>query len=74
MFPPWVYILILTPLLVNKSINEIKARNIFGKVKHEVLPGSEEDLKILEKTSIQKDKDKRKTAPYYSNKYKNKSE
>jgi len=35
-------------LLVNKSINEIKARNIFGKVQHQVLPGSSEDLKILE--------------------------
>jgi len=35
-------------LLVNKSINEIKARNIFGKVEHEVLPGSSEDLKVLE--------------------------
>tara|TARA_Y100000590_G_scaffold457161_1_gene609219 strand:+ start:1799 stop:4039 length:2241 start_codon:yes stop_codon:yes gene_type:complete len=35
-------------LLVNKSINEIKARRIFGKVKHEVLPGSSDDLKILE--------------------------
>ena len=35
-------------LLVNKSINEIKARNIFGKVQHQVLPGSSKDLKILE--------------------------
>ena len=35
-------------LLVNKSINEIKARNIFGKVDHKVLPGSSDDLKILE--------------------------
>ena len=35
-------------LLVNKSINEIKARNIFGKVEHEVLPGSSDDLKVLE--------------------------
>jgi len=34
-------------LLVNKSMNEIKARNIFGKVKHEVLPGSSPDLKVL---------------------------
>ena len=32
-------------LLVNKSINEIKARNIFGKVEHEVFPGSSDDLK-----------------------------
>jgi len=35
-------------LLVNKSINEIKARNIFGKVEHKVLPGSSSDLKVLE--------------------------
>jgi len=35
-------------LLVNKSINEIKARNIFGRVEHQVLPGSSKDLKILE--------------------------
>ena len=35
-------------LLVNKSINEIKARNIFGKVEHEVFPGSSDDLKVLE--------------------------
>jgi len=34
-------------LLVNKSINEIKARRIFGKVEHEVLPGSSDDLKVL---------------------------
>ena len=34
-------------LLVNKSINEIKARNIFNKVEHEILPGSSNDLKIL---------------------------
>ena len=34
-------------LLVNKSINEIKARNIFGKVDHEVVEGSSNDLKIL---------------------------
>ena len=35
-------------LLVNKSINEIKARNIFGKVEHEVFPGSSDGLKVLE--------------------------
>tara|TARA_Y100000590_G_scaffold390741_1_gene466798 strand:- start:1580 stop:3823 length:2244 start_codon:yes stop_codon:yes gene_type:complete len=35
-------------LLVNKSINEIKARQLFGKVDHEVLPGSTNDLKVLE--------------------------
>jgi len=34
-------------LLVNKSINEIKARNIFGIVTHEVLPGSTDDLRVL---------------------------
>ena len=34
-------------LLVNKSINEIKARNIFGKVDYELLPGSTDDLKII---------------------------
>ena len=37
-------------LLVNKSINEIKARNIFGRVSHEILPGSSNDLKVLEIT------------------------
>ena len=35
-------------LLVNKSINEIKARNIFGKVEHKMLPGSSEGMKVLE--------------------------
>ena len=35
-------------LLVNKSINEIKARRIFGKVDYKMLPGSSDDLKILE--------------------------
>ena len=35
-------------LLVNKSINEIKARRIFGKVDYKMLPGSSEDLKVLE--------------------------
>ena len=35
-------------LLVNKSINEIKARSIFGKVDHKMLPGSSDDLKVLE--------------------------
>ena len=35
-------------LLVNKSINEIKARRIFGKVEHKILPGSSNDLKVLE--------------------------
>ena len=35
-------------LLVNKSMNEIRARNIFGKVEHKVLPGSSDDLKTIE--------------------------
>ena len=35
-------------LLVNKSINEIKAKNIFGKVEHKILPGSTDDFKVLE--------------------------
>jgi len=35
-------------LLVKKSINEIKSLNIFGKVEHRVLPGSSDDLKVLE--------------------------
>ena len=35
-------------LLVNKSINEIKARNIFGKVDYEVSDGSTNDLKVID--------------------------
>ena len=35
-------------LLVNKSINKIKSRNIFGKVEQKTLPGSSSDLKVLE--------------------------
>ena len=35
-------------LLVNKSINNIKSRNIFGKVEQKTLPGSNENLKVLE--------------------------
>jgi len=35
-------------LLVKKSINEIKARNIFGNVEHKVTPGSSNDQKIIE--------------------------
>jgi len=35
-------------LLVNKSINRIKGRNIFSKVVQKTLPGSNDDLKILE--------------------------
>ena len=34
-------------LLVNKSVNKIKSRKIFGKVLTEVTPGSKEDLKVL---------------------------
>tara|TARA_B100001123_G_scaffold450932_1_gene625215 strand:+ start:1404 stop:3647 length:2244 start_codon:yes stop_codon:yes gene_type:complete len=41
-------------LLVNKSINEIKARNIFGKVEHQILEGSTPDQKILEITVEEK--------------------
>jgi len=35
-------------LLVNKSINEIKGRNIFSKVTHKTSPGSSDGLKVLE--------------------------
>ena len=35
-------------LLVNKSINEIRARNIFGSVEHQVVEGSSPDLRVLE--------------------------
>ena len=35
-------------LLVSKSINKIKGRNIFGKVAQKTLPGSTDDVKILE--------------------------
>jgi len=35
-------------LLVNKSVNEIKARNLFGKAEHKILPGSSDDMKILQ--------------------------
>jgi len=35
-------------LLVNKSINEIKARNIFGKVDYEISEGSAKDLKVID--------------------------
>jgi len=41
-------------LLVNKSINEIKARNLFGKVEQKTLPGSTDGLKILEITVEEK--------------------
>ena len=35
-------------LLVNKSINEIKARRLFGRVDYKMLPGSSDGLKVLE--------------------------
>ena len=35
-------------LLVNKSLNKIRGRNIFAKVEQKTLPGSTDDLKILE--------------------------
>ncbi len=35
-------------LLVNKSVNKIKARNIFGNVESKILPGSSDDLRVLE--------------------------
>ncbi len=35
-------------LLVNKSMNQIRGRGIFGKVEQKALPGSTDDLKILE--------------------------
>ena len=35
-------------LLVNKSLNKIRGRNIFGKVEQKTFPGSTDDLKILE--------------------------
>ena len=35
-------------LLVNKSLNKIRGRNIFGKVEQKTFPGSTVDLKILE--------------------------
>ena len=35
-------------LLLNKSINRLKARNIFGKVEHKIFPGSEKDMSIIE--------------------------
>jgi outer membrane protein insertion porin family len=35
-------------LLLNKSINNLKARGIFGKVERKILEGSSPDLKILE--------------------------
>ena len=41
-------------LLVNKSINKIKGRNLFGAVTRKTLPGSSEGLKVLEITVEEK--------------------
>jgi len=41
-------------LLVNKSLNRIKGRNLFGKVEQKTLPGSDEGLKVLEITIEEK--------------------
>tara|TARA_Y100000590_G_scaffold452979_1_gene597128 strand:- start:869 stop:3115 length:2247 start_codon:yes stop_codon:yes gene_type:complete len=35
-------------LLINKSINKLRARGIFGNVKHKISEGSSPDLKVLE--------------------------
>ena len=35
-------------LLLNKSINNLKARGIFGKIEKKILEGSSQDLKVLE--------------------------
>ena len=35
-------------LLVNKSINQLKGRGLFGKVEHKIIEGSSSDLKVLE--------------------------
>ena len=35
-------------LLINKSINKLKARGIFGKIEKEIKEGSSSDLKVLE--------------------------
>ena len=41
-------------LLINKSINEIKAKGIFGKVEHKITEGSSPELKVLEITVEEK--------------------
>jgi len=41
-------------LLISKSINRIKGRKLFGKVEHQTLPGSSDDLKVLEVTVEEK--------------------
>ena len=35
-------------LLINKSVNNLKARGIFGRVDKKILPGSSPDLRVLE--------------------------
>ena len=35
-----------SPLLINKSVNNLRARGIFSKVDKKILPGSSSDLKI----------------------------
>ena len=41
-------------LLVNKSVNKLKARNIFGKVESQITEGSSPDLKVLQVTVEEK--------------------
>jgi outer membrane protein insertion porin family len=41
-------------ILFNKSINNLKAKNIFGSVDHSILPGSEPNLKIIDLTVTEK--------------------
>jgi outer membrane protein insertion porin family len=41
-------------LLINKSINQLKSRNIFGEVNSKIVEGSTPDLKILELTVEEK--------------------
>ena len=44
----------LNEILFNKSINNIKGKNIFGKVDSKILPGSDENLKIINLTVTEK--------------------
>ena len=41
-------------ILFNKSINQIKSKNIFAKVESKVLPGSTENLKVIDLTVQEK--------------------
>ena len=41
-------------ILFNKSLNNIKAKNIFGSVETEILPGSDDNLKIINLTVTEK--------------------